>query len=45
MAGDVENGMEMKAHEKGYDLFLGIVKWGTIISGIVAFIVVFFIIA
>lgn len=45
MAGEGDTGVEMKAHESGYDLFVRIVKWGTIVSAIVAFFVVFVVIA
>lgn len=40
MATEGENQMEMKAHEKSYDLFSWLMKWGTIVSLIVAAIVV-----
>jgi hypothetical protein len=45
MAADIEPKGEMKAHAKGYSLFVSMMKWGTIISFIVAMFVVFVIIA
>lgn len=36
--GDVKN--DLKAHEKGYSAFVGLMKWGTIVSFVVAAIVV-----
>jgi hypothetical protein len=40
MAADIDHSKEMKAHEGTYGLFIGIMKWGTIISAIVTLIVV-----
>jgi hypothetical protein len=40
MAGHGDSGFEMKAHEGTYSGFLGLMKWGTIISVILAAIVV-----
>jgi hypothetical protein len=45
MAADIEPKGEMKAHAKGYALFVSMMKWGTIISFIVAMFVVFVVIA
>ena len=35
--GDVK---DLKAHEKSYDRFIFMMKWGTILSAITAFIVI-----
>jgi len=40
MAGEGEAPIELKAHASGYSLFTAIMKWGAIISFIVAFLVV-----
>lgn len=32
--------VEVKVHRKSYDLFTWLMKWGTIISAIVAFLVI-----
>lgn len=32
--------VEVKAHRSSYSLFIGLMKWGTIISAIVAFFVI-----
>lgn len=42
-AGDIEG--ETRAHERSYSLFTDLIKWGTIISFIVAMFVVFVLIA
>lgn len=44
MAG-IDGGSEIKAHSKSYALFISMMKWGTIISAIVALFVVFVLIA
>ena len=40
MAAEIDHSKEMKAHEGTYSFFTGLMKWGTIIAAIVAFIVV-----
>ncbi|MFN3944553.1 MAG: aa3-type cytochrome c oxidase subunit IV [Allosphingosinicella sp.] len=45
MAAEGQNQTQFKDHKRGYTLFLALMKWGTILSAIVAFIVVFVIIA
>lgn len=40
MAIEGEAGVDLQAHEKSYGRFAAMMKWGTIISFIVAFIVV-----
>ena len=40
MASDGEAPVELKAHESSYSLFAAIMKWGAIVSFVVAFIVV-----
>jgi Bacterial aa3 type cytochrome c oxidase subunit IV len=40
MAADGEVRHEVEAHERGYSLFTAMMKWGTIISFIVAAVVV-----
>ena len=40
MAAEIDHTQEMKAHAGTYSLFTGMMKWGTIISAILAFIVV-----
>ncbi|MDQ8757924.1 aa3-type cytochrome c oxidase subunit IV [Sphingosinicella sp. LHD-64] len=40
MAADAEAGKEFKAHANTYDFFIGLMKWGTILSAITAIIVV-----
>lgn len=40
MAADHEVRNDMAAHSKGYELFLGVMKWGAIASFITAAIVV-----
>jgi hypothetical protein len=43
MAADAEAGKEFKAHANTYDFFIGLMKWGTILSALVALIVIFII--
>jgi hypothetical protein len=40
MAADIDHTKEMKAHEGTYGLFIGMMKWGTIVAAIVTLIVV-----
>ena len=40
MAGEGDVQTDMKAHEKSFALFSGIMKWGTIVSLVAAAIVV-----
>lgn len=40
MADTIDQAKEMKAHEGTYSLFIGLMKWGTILAAIAAFIVV-----
>lgn len=40
MAAEGEITTDMKAHKSGYSMFVGMMKWGTIISFILAMIVV-----
>lgn len=40
MAAEIDHKKEMKAHEGTYGMFLGLLKWGTIASAIIVFIVV-----
>ncbi len=40
MAADGEAKTDLKAHEKGYSLFTRMMKWGTIVSFILAAFVV-----
>lgn len=40
MAADIDHAKEMKAHEGTYGLFLGMLKWGTIVAAILTFIVI-----
>ena len=40
MAAEGEAQVEMKAHEKSYALFSGMMKWGAVVSFIVAMLVV-----
>jgi hypothetical protein len=40
MAGHGDSGFEMQAHEGTYSGFIGLMKWGTILSAIVAAFVV-----
>ena len=40
MAAEGETQVELKSHEKSYESFAWMMKWGTIISFIVAMIVV-----
>lgn len=40
MAANGDAGNDYPAHEKSYGLFTGLIKWGTILSFIVAAIVV-----
>lgn len=40
MAAEIDHVKEMKAHEGTYGTFLGLLKWGTIASAIIVFIVV-----
>jgi hypothetical protein len=43
MAGNQGTDMDYKAHEGTYSGFLGLLKWGTIVSAVAALIVVFLI--
>ena len=43
MAADADTGNDVRAHEETYGFFTGLMKWGTIVSAIVAMIVVFII--
>lgn len=43
MAADAEAGKEFKAHANTYDFFIGLMKWGTILSALVALLVIFII--
>jgi hypothetical protein len=45
MAGEGETRTDMQDHKRGYSLFVALMKWGTIVSAIIAFIVVFIFIA
>ncbi|SMF70145.1 aa3-type cytochrome c oxidase subunit IV [Allosphingosinicella indica] len=45
MANEGDHGMDMPAHERSYELFYVLMKWGTIISFVVAMFVVFVLIA
>lgn len=40
MAAEGTTEVEVKAHRSSYSLFIALMKWGTIISAIVAFLVV-----
>ncbi len=40
MAADVDTAKQAKTHEDTYGFFTGLMKWGTIVSAIVAAIVV-----
>lgn len=40
MAADGEVQSEMQAHERGYSLFVNVMKWGAIVSFVAAAIVV-----
>ncbi|HEY9553360.1 aa3-type cytochrome c oxidase subunit IV [Allosphingosinicella sp.] len=40
MAGEGEAQVEMKAHEKSYSLFSAMMKWGAVVSFVVAMLVV-----
>jgi len=40
MAAEIDHGKEMKAHEGTYGLFLGMMKYGTIVAAILTLIVV-----
>ena len=40
MAAEIDQKKQLKAHEGTYGLFLGMMKWGTIIAAIVTLIVV-----
>jgi hypothetical protein len=40
MAAEFDNSRQMKAHEGTYGLFLGMMKWGTIVAAIITLIVV-----
>jgi len=40
MAADANAGKDVRAHQETYGFFTGLMKWGTIVSFIVAFIVV-----
>jgi len=41
MAADSEAKQDMRAHEGSYNIFVGMMKWGTILSAIVAMIVIY----
>lgn len=43
MAAEIDHQKEMKAHEGTYGLFIGMMKWGTIIAALVAALVVWLI--
>lgn len=43
MAADLDLEKERASHEKGYSLFISLMKWGAILSFITAMIVVFII--
>ncbi|MFN3389016.1 MAG: aa3-type cytochrome c oxidase subunit IV [Allosphingosinicella sp.] len=43
MAADLDLEKERASHEKGYSLFIALMKWGAILSFITAMIVVFII--
>ena len=43
MAADANAGKDVRTHEETYGFFTGLMKWGTIVSAIVAMIVVFII--
>jgi hypothetical protein len=40
MAADFDHTKQMKAHDGTYGLFIGMMKWGTIVAAIVTLIVV-----
>jgi len=40
MATDADARKELKAHERSYDRFIAMMKWGTILSVIAAFLVI-----
>jgi hypothetical protein len=43
MAADLDLEKETASHRKGYDGFITLMKWGTILSAITALVVVFII--
>lgn len=43
MAADLDHQQEIKAHSGTYDAFIGMMKWGTVASFILAVIVVWLI--
>ncbi len=43
MAAPGDTQKEMRAHEGTYSLFTALMKWGTILSAITAFVVIFII--
>lgn len=43
MAADFDHSKEMKAHEGTYGLFIGMMKWGTIVAAILTLIVIWLI--
>lgn len=45
MAADGTPEVEMNAHRSSYSLFIGLVKWGTIISFLAAALVIFIIVS
>ncbi len=40
MAAEIDHQKEMKAHEGSYSLFIGMMKWGTILAALAALIVI-----
>ena len=40
MAAEIDSKRQMKAHEGTYGLFIGMMKWGTIVAAIVTLIVI-----
>ena len=40
MAADIDHRKEIKAHEGTYGLFIGMMKWGTVVAAIITLIVV-----
>lgn len=40
MAADIDHDKQMKAHAGTYDLFIWMMKWGTLVSAVVALVVV-----
>ena len=43
MAASTDSGKEIRAHLNSYNAFIGMMKWGTIASSIVAMLVIFII--